>query len=239
MPTAVRSLPTLLSAVAVLLLAGCAAEADPPSADFSSTPSVPTETAALNPAERVDRAERLAREAVGTAPIWEGVTFTGTSISDDAVCVDRNWGPGGGPGDLPAGSVAGYVVVAFPSEDIADPESGVCADRVGATATKPPPVQVPDAVADDPGLLVSSDIGEDWPLTVPYVIVSCTERTLGGRLLQLVTLTAPDGAEYAVNGTARDLTDLPDIEHIWAPNPDIEGLRIDISPVIDVGLARC
>jgi hypothetical protein len=239
MPTAARSLPTLLSAVAVLLLAGCVTEADPPSSTLGSTSSVPTETAALDPTERVDRAEQLARQDVGTAPIWEGVTFTGTSISDDAVCVDRNWGPGGGPGDLPAGSVAGYVVVTFPSEDIADPESGVCADRVGATATKAPAVQVPAAVADDPGLLVSSDVGEDWPLTVPYAIVSCTERTLGGRLLQLVTLTAPDGAEYAVNGTAQDHTDLPDIEPIWAPNPDVEGLRIDISPVIDAGLAQC
>ena len=239
MPTAARSLPTLLSAVAVLLLAGCAAEADPPSSNVGPTSSVPTQTAALDPAERVDRAEELARQDVGTAPIWEGVTFTGTSISDDAVCVDRNWGPGGGPGDLPAGSVAGYVVVTFPSEDIADPESGVCADRVVATATKAPAVQVPDAVADDPGLLVSSDVGEDWPLTVPYVIVRCTERALGGRLLQLVTLTTPDGAEYAVNGTARDHTDRPDIQPIWAPNPDVEGLRIDISPVIDAGLARC
>ncbi|MBF4621506.1 hypothetical protein [Clavibacter sp. VKM Ac-2542] len=239
MPTAVRSLPTLLSAVAVLLLAGCAAEADPPLGNLSSTPSVPTETAALDPTERVDRAEQLARQDVGTAPIWEGVTFTGTSISEDTACVDRNWGPGGGPGDLPAGAVAGYVVVTFPTEDIADPESGVCADLIGVTGTKAPAVQVPDAVADDPGLLVSSDVGEDWPLTVPYVIVRCTERALGGRLLQLVTLTAPDGAEYAVNGTARDHTDLPDIEPIWAPNPEVEGLRIDISPVIDAGLARC
>ncbi|MBW8027570.1 hypothetical protein EOG37_12890 [Clavibacter michiganensis subsp. michiganensis] len=239
MPTAARSLPTLLSAVAVLLLAGCATEADPPSSNLGPTSSIPTETAALDPAEHVDRAEQLARQDVGTAPIWEGVTFTGTSISDDAVCVDRNWGPGGGPGDLPAGSVAGYVVVTFPSEDIADPESGVCGDRVGATATTAPAVQVPDAVADDPGLLISSDVGEDWPLTVPYVIVRCTERTLGGQLLQLVTLTAPDDAEFAVNGTARDHTDLPDIEPIWAPDPDVEVLRIVISPVIDAGLARC
>ncbi|PPF56003.1 hypothetical protein C5C13_11710 [Clavibacter michiganensis] len=239
MTIAASSLPTLLSAVAVLLLVGCAAEANLPSDNLSSTPAVLSVSAALDPAERVDRAEQLARQKVGTAPIWEGVTFTGTTLSDDAVCVDRSWGPGGGPGDLPAGSVAGYVVVTFPNEVIADPESGVCADLVGATATKAPAVQVPDAVADDPGLLVSSDVEEEWPLMVPYVIIQCTERTLGGRLLEVVTLTAPDGAEYAVNGTARDHTDLPDIEPIWAPNPDVEGLRLDITPVIDAGLARC
>jgi hypothetical protein len=239
MSTAARSLPMLLTAVAILLFAGCAAEADPPLGDVSSTPSVPSETAALGPAERVDRAEQLAQQEVGTAPIWEGMTFIGTSISEDAVCVDRNWGPGGGPGDIPAGSVAGYVVVTFPDEDITGPESGECAGHVGVTATQAPAVQVPDEVADDPGLLVSSDVGEDWPLSVPYVIVRCTERTLGGRLLQLVTLTAPDGAEYAVNGTARDHTGLRDVDPIWAPNPDVEGLRIDISPVVDAGLVRC
>jgi len=55
----------------------------------------------------------------------------------------------------------------------------------------------------------------------------------------MATLDAPDGKTYAANGTAKDHGNYLDIDPIWAPNPDVSGLKIDISPVTDAALALC
>ncbi len=77
----------------------------------------------------------------------------------------------------------------------------------------------------------SADFGNDWPLTVDSGVLACE----GGAA---VTFTAPDGTTYAVNGTARTVTDYPDIDPIWAdtagPLP-----KKNIGPLIDLGLALC
>jgi hypothetical protein len=73
------------------------------------------------------------------------------------------------------GSVAGYVV-----ESLGEPQEGVCADYAPTAETPVVPVDVPDEVKNDPGLLVSSDFGEDWPLTVPYAVVHCDEKVTAG-----------------------------------------------------------
>ncbi len=101
------------------------------------------------------------------------------------------------------------------------------------------PVDVPDAVADELGLLVSTDYPDEWPLTVPYVVVHCENITADGRYLQVLTVETPDGTTYALNGTARTFTDYPGIEAVWADDPDFEGLKIDISPVMDAGFLLC
>lgn len=72
-------------------------------------------------------------------------------------------------------------------------------------------------------------LGRRWPLTVPYAVVDCQGTS--------VTLTAPDGTRYAVNGTARSQTSLPDVDPIWADAG--YGLKKNISPIIDHGLAMC
>jgi hypothetical protein len=48
------------------------------------------------------------------------------------------------------------------------------------------------------------------------------------------------GTVYAVNGTATShQPDLPEIDAIWADNPSLPGLKVDISPIISAGLEEC
>jgi hypothetical protein len=90
-------------------------------------------------------------------------------VSDTEVCVDRTYGPDGGL-DGKGGS-AGYVVVTFPEETLGEPQDGKCRDY--APEAEPEPVDVPYDLADEPGLMVSTDYGDDWPLTVDYGVVEC------------------------------------------------------------------
>ncbi len=97
-------------------------------------------------------------------------------------------------------------------------------------STSPAPKSEPsDAAA---GYMSGADWGNRWPLTVDYGTVSCEQGSW-------VIFRAPDGMQYAVNGSAMMGTTLPSIRKIWAVNPSIEGSRIDISPIIDTGLAIC
>lgn len=187
--------------------------------------------------ERISTAERLVVDVLPDAPIWEGLTVAGVVVDESEVCVDRTWGPDGGPGDV-TGS-AGYVVVSFPDQTLGQPQDGVCSDYAPAAPTEVPTVDVPSDVADEPGLLVSTDYGDKWPLTVPYVVVGCEPITAGGRNRQVVTVEAPDGTIHAGNGTAKDHTDHSALDPIWADDPDVDGLKIDISPVTEAGLALC
>jgi hypothetical protein len=74
---------------------------------------------------------------------------------------------------------------------------------------------------------------------VPYAIVDCESKTAAGRSLQIATLEAPDGKTYALNGTAKSRGDYADIDSIWAPDPDVSGLKISMSPITDAALAFC
>jgi hypothetical protein len=40
------------------------------------------------------------------------------------------------------------------------------------------------AVANDPGLLISTTFGDKWPLKVPYVVAHCQGITVAGRRLK-------------------------------------------------------
>lgn len=223
-----------------LLLAGCAAPTSP-TADETSPPSTPSASAApvstLTDAERVTKAEAAAQAELPNAPIWKGMTFKGVVVEESEVCVDRTWAPGGGPQKL--GGNAGYVVVSFPGVAVGKPQDGTCAEYAPTAATAQPTVEIPVAVANDPGLLVNTDFGDKWPLTVPYVTAHCQALTVDGRHLKAVFVDAPGGKTYALNGTAKDHSSHPDIDPIWAPHPDVSGLKVDISPVIDAALALC
>lgn len=79
-----------------------------------------------------------------------------------------------------------------------------------------------------------SEFGQDWPLTVESGTVECLPLSPS---LGSVIFTDDGGTTYAVNGTARDHTDFPDIHPIWADAPF--GAKVDISPIIDAGLSLC
>jgi hypothetical protein len=154
------------------------------------------------------------------------------------VCVDRTWRPGGGVDGK--GGNASYVLVTFPGKTLGEPTDGVCADV--SDAPKPeaaPPVVVPDSVKDEPGLITRTDLGKEWPLTVDYGVVACQNKTAGGQPLKIATFTGPDGTVYALNGSAKSHTDAAAIDPIWAPDPDVAGLKIGIGPLIDRALTLC
>jgi hypothetical protein len=86
--------------------------------------------------------------------------------------------------------------------------------------------------SDTKTIIVSkAGFGDSWPLTVDSGELACEGSA--------VTFKAPDGTTYAVNGTARGSTDLPEIDRIWAEAPGTMGLKINIGPLIDAGLELC
>lgn len=230
------------AALVALLLAGCAAPASStPSMTATEHTSPPSASAVpvitLTDAERIANAEAAALAELPDAPIWKGMIFGGIVVNESEICVDRTWRPGGGIDHK--GGNAGYVVVSFPEVAIGEPQNGLCASYAPAEAKAQVKVEVPAAVANDPGLLVSTTFGDEWPLTVPYALVHCEEISVAGRNLQVATLDGPDGKTYAANGTAKGHGEYLDIDPIWAPNPDVSGLKIDMTPVIDAALERC
>lgn len=86
------------------------------------------------------------------------------------------------------------------------------------------------APADDPSVVSRAELGRDWPLTVASGQLVC----LGGAAV----FVAPDGTNYALNGTAQaQLDHAADIDAIWASAGG--GLKKDISPLIDRALRLC
>jgi len=222
-------------ASSILLLTACAGAIGPAPESDPTQSSPPVAVVTMTDPERISAAEGAVEKSLPDAPIWVGMTFKGVVVDADEVCVDRTWAPGGGPEDK--GGNAGYVVVWFPAETLGEPQEGFCVDYTVAEPVSP--VEVPAGVADDPDLVVSSDYGDEWPLTVPYAVVHCEEIVAGGRVLQVASLTAPDGTTYAANGTAKDHGNFADIDPIWAPDPDVDSLKIDISPIIEAALKGC
>jgi hypothetical protein len=79
-------------------------------------------------------------------------------------------------------------------------------------------------------------MGKDWPLTVESGTLSCE------RGVDVVFKTA--GIRYAVNGSAKSRTDLPEIDEIWADDPAPYAPasyvpKKNIGPLIEAGLALC
>lgn len=89
--------------------------------------------------------------------------------------------------------------------------------------------------ASNEARMTRADLGADWPLTVDEGVVSCEGISEG---LGEIYFTA-EGTKYAVNGLAQGASEGPDIDVIWADNPEMEGLKINIGPIIDRGLELC
>jgi|SRR5665811_1269652 len=87
-----------------------------------------------------------------------------------------------------------------------------------------------NAIEANPGEVSRSEYGKDWPLKVSHGILRCDDEA--------VTFLAPDGTEYGVNGTA--LTQgFPEIDPIWQNSPDPYVPKVNIGPIIDLGLELC
>jgi hypothetical protein len=87
-----------------------------------------------------------------------------------------------------------------------------------------------------PGMLRQADFGEKWPLTVAEGQIECRNATKSG--FGEVVFTA-NGTTYAVNGIAMQTDRYADIKAIWRDDPSVQGLKIDISPVLNRGLELC
>jgi hypothetical protein len=72
-----------------------------------------------------------------------------------------------------------------------------------------------------------ADFGTEWPLTVEQGELRCDRG--------VVTFTA-DEVTYAVNAAALEATDHPQIDPIWADDPnDDNGLHMSLSPLLVPG----
>jgi len=208
-------------------------ESETASESASPTPA-PTKDVAAERAELVAEAERLVLAELPVIPLWEGTTAKGVYVSDAEVCVDRNYRSDGGL-DGKGGS-AGYVVVTFPDGELGEPQDGECASAT--PKPKPEAVEVPSDWQSEPGLVTRDDMGDVWPLTVDYGALDCRASVIDGVTLKSVTLRVPN-KQYAVNGTAKTHTPFPDIDEIWADDPDVDGLKIGMGPLTERGLALC
>lgn len=183
----------------------------------------------------ISHAETAAEDELPDIPLWDGTTFSGSTVDESTVCVDRTYRDGGGVGGK--GGSAGYVLVTFPGETVGEPQDGVCSDASGAPKSRESdPVAVPDSAKEDPGLVTRTDLGSEWPLAVDYGIVTCKDETGNAKS---AIFTAPNGTKYALNGTAKSFTDGADINPIWADDPDVEGLKIPIGALIKHALTLC
>lgn len=88
-----------------------------------------------------------------------------------------------------------------------------------------------DAGADGGGLPVTASRFTEWPFTVDVGVLQCEAGA--------VTFEPPGGPRYAVNGTAKG-AGYPAITPIWADDQELgNGLKVNISEVLDKGLSLC
>src|SRR5438067_6794663 len=81
------------------------------------------------------------------------------------------------------------------------------------------------------------EFGEKWPFTVSEGVLTCTPY---GQL-HLITFSA-NGKVYGLNGTARNLAKergFAEIDEIWKNDPQVEGLKINIDPILQKAFTLC
>lgn len=86
----------------------------------------------------------------------------------------------------------------------------------------------------------STDLGKDWPLTVPKGTLACRPSPANPKLQ--IVIFSEGGQTYAVNGTARAqaaANGWRDVRWVWKPNNQIPGTNMPISPLLERGLALC
>lgn len=82
-----------------------------------------------------------------------------------------------------------------------------------------------------PGYMSHDQYGDRWPLTVDSGEVRCVNGT------HIIFVT--DRWTFGVNGIARGSGKYTAIESIWRKDPNIEGARMDMTPIISKGLSLC
>jgi len=88
-----------------------------------------------------------------------------------------------------------------------------------------------------PDMLTAIDSSAQWPFIdgINKVTIHCA----GSNELTITTDDSDYPGEYALNGLARQTGQYDDIMDIWADDPDMAGLKINIEPVTDFALSAC
>lgn len=140
-----------------------------------------------------------------------------------------------------ADSIAAGNTTIVPTADEAN-ETGVTTttgrtepSEASTTTTEPESEssQAGRCVREGNSMLVDASCFPDdpWPLSVQEGTLICHE-------VDAVTFTGDEGV-YAVNGMAMGREIGEDIDPIWLDNPALEGMKINIGPLIDLGLTLC
>lgn len=88
-----------------------------------------------------------------------------------------------------------------------------------------------DPASDTHHAVITAARFDEWPFTVDVGTLRCRDGVN-------VTFEA-DGTEYGVNGTAQD-AGYPSVKPIWADDTELgNGLKVDISEVLDYGRGLC
>ncbi|MCV7286122.1 DUF2511 domain-containing protein [Mycolicibacterium wolinskyi] len=111
-----------------------------------------------------------------------------------------------------------------------------------APATTAPQPAAPPAEAPGPNRpagYISEDTWTDgpWPFTVSDGTLMCAPYGVGGNQQSVTFVT--NRTMYAINGTAKSTRQFEAIEAIWKDNPEIPGTKLDIGPVLEMGLSLC
>lgn len=134
-------------------------------------------------------------------------------------------------------AVVVIAAAAAPPEKAADnasaptPTATVSRDTTDKTSATTAPES---EAADDPAHVSRAELGEEWPLTVEEGTLRCDGAKEAGAVF-----FEADGRVYPVNGIARGRTDGPEIDGIWADDPDFAGAKKNIGILIERGLELC
>lgn len=123
----------------------------------------------------------------------------------------------------------------IPSATMTSTIANTPAPTATITDTPPPSATLPPSATPRPrGYVHQDDYGDDWPFTVEDGIVACERGSM--------VVFRTGGRTYAVNGTARGFKEEAgylDFEEIWRDDPTGMLPKVNISPIIDMGLDLC
>lgn len=109
-------------------------------------------------------------------------------------------------------------------------EIPVVAQAEAVPEAMPATVLDSSATPQPKGVFVSKEqYGEDWPFIVESGYVDCD---------RLASIFRHDGKIYTLNGGGKDWGYLP-LQNIWRDNPQLSGTKVNIGPMIQLGLGQC
>ncbi|WP_083421673.1 DUF2511 domain-containing protein [Mycobacterium ulcerans] len=117
-------------------------------------------------------------------------------------------------------------------------DAGPLIERGLALCGTPATTSTPISGSNRPAGLVERKTWTDgrWPFTVDSATLFCTKPA--GPQSERVTVVA-NHEMYALNGTAQDANLWPAFDPIWRDDPIAPGMKINIGPMIERGLALC